>query len=539
MKFTRVLTWMALGAALAACESGDINLAPTNVDNSTSTGGGGGTNPCAQYTANGATQQGTFDGANCTYSSTFASATTPITVDLQIPFISGVHIFQDSLFIGTDVASGAAPAGGTGPKLVIDAGSKLAFTDSADYIRINRGSQIIANGLPTAPITITGFTDAVSHTAGPYDVQLWGGLVINGNGITNNCTDAQRASSACHVVSEGQPSHYGGNDNAESSGSLKYVVIKHSGFEVAPGDELNGITFNAVGSGTVVENVEVYSAYDDGIEFFGGAVNVTNYVALYVRDDSIDFSDGYVGTVKNALVIHPPQNGNNCIEGDNIASTRISGGAASTAPVSRPTISHLTCLTSNFTAGTHGASRGAIVRFGARANVTDSIFDAGRGTLSSATGSEASKVCFELDGASTAETLAAAAAGESTMNRTVIACQTPTPTAAAPDLFANGDNQQQWILNNGAGSYAFNTSNAIITDPANANTRVLQPGAFYSFDGDAAAGTVTLADAAGAPLVLTVPDGYIGAVTSSDDWTANWTYGIASGNRGVDPWWVF
>ena len=66
-----------------------------------------------------------------------------------------------------------------------------------------------------------------------------------------------------------------------------------AGFEVAPGDELNGVTFNAVGSGTIVENVEVYSAYDDGVEFFGGAVNVTNLVALYVRDDSIDFSDGY------------------------------------------------------------------------------------------------------------------------------------------------------------------------------------------------------------------------------------------------------
>ncbi len=105
-------------------------------------------------------------------------------------------------------------------------------------------------------------------------------------------------------------------------------MIKHTGFEVAPGDELNGITFNAVGSGTTVENVEVYSAYDDGVEFFGGAVNVTNLVAMYVRDDSIDFSDGYVGTVKNALVIHPPQNGNNCIEGDNIASTRISRQAS-------------------------------------------------------------------------------------------------------------------------------------------------------------------------------------------------------------------
>jgi hypothetical protein len=537
MTIKRVLTWVSIGAALAACESGDINLQPTNVSTGGGGGGGGGgtTNPCASYTVAGATQQGSFDGTNCTYSSAFVSQTNPITVDLQIPFISGVHIFQDSLFVGTDVSTGAAPAGGTGPKLVIDAGSTIAFQDSADYLRVNRGSQILANGLASAPITITGFTDAVSRTAGAFDVQLWGGLVINGNGLTNNCTDAQRASAACHVVSEGQPSHYGGNDNAESSGILRYVVIKHTGYEVAPGDELNGITFNAVGSGTTVENVQVYSTYDDGVEFFGGAVNVTNLVALYVRDDSIDFSDGYVGTVKNALVIHAPQNGNNCIEGDNIASGRISGGAASTAPISRPTISHLTCMTSNFPTGTHGASRGAIVRLGARAIVTDSIFETGRATNRLAQTPSASQPCWELDSASTPDTIAAASIGESSMNRTVVACATPVPSG---DLFPNGDNQTQWILNNGAApnSYTFNTQNAVITAPTTAS--VLQPNTFFSFDNDTAAGTVTVLDGAGTPVVLLVPDAYIGAVRSTADWTANWTYGIVDGRRGVAPWWV-
>ena len=86
-------------------------------------------------------------------------------------------------------------------------------------------------------------------------MQLWGGIVINGHGITNNCTDVQRTNNDCHVEAEGRPSYYGGNDNADNSGVLRYVVVKHPGFEVAPGDELNGVTFNAVGSGTVVENL--------------------------------------------------------------------------------------------------------------------------------------------------------------------------------------------------------------------------------------------------------------------------------------------
>ena len=249
MTHWRALTSISLICALAACSSGDITLAPTNVDNSTTTGGGGGgggtTNPCASYTLSGTARQGSFDGTNCTYDATFVSDTNPLTVDVTIPFISGVHIFQSDLFVGSDVSSGVAPAGGTGPKLTIAAGNKIAFTNSNAYLLVNRGSRIIADGTATAPITFTGFTDAVTHTAGPYDVQLWGGIVLNGHGVTNNCTDAQRVSNTCHVEAEGDPSYYGGNDNADNSGVLRYVVVKHAGFEVAPGDELNGVTFNA------------------------------------------------------------------------------------------------------------------------------------------------------------------------------------------------------------------------------------------------------------------------------------------------------
>ena len=133
--------------------------------------------------------------------------------------------------------------------------------------------------------------------------QLWGGIVINGNGHHEQLRRrAAREPANATFEARAGLRFYGGNDNAESSGILRYVVVKHAGFEVRGlGDELNGVTFNAVGSGTIVENLEIYSGYDDGIEFFGGAVNITNYVALYVRDDSIDFSDGYVGTIKNAL----------------------------------------------------------------------------------------------------------------------------------------------------------------------------------------------------------------------------------------------
>ena len=277
-------------------------MAPTNVGTGGGGGGGGTFNPCASYAVAGTTRQGSYDGTNCTYDSAFVSESNPLTVNLRIPRISGVHIFADSLYVGQGVEPpNVAPAGGTGPTLVIEAGNTLAF-NASDNILINRGSTIRAEGTANEPITFTGYEDAVARTAGPYDSQLWAGIVINGNGLTNNCDDAQRAAGQCHVLGEGKPRVTAATTTPRALAVLRYVVVKHAGFDVTGlGDELNGVTFNAVGSGTIVENLEIYSGFDDGIEFFGGAVNVTNYVALYVRDDSIDFSDGYVGTVKNAL----------------------------------------------------------------------------------------------------------------------------------------------------------------------------------------------------------------------------------------------
>ena len=437
MKTTRWLLAALAIVGLAACEGGGVDLNVANTDNSVDNSGGGddggSDNPCATYTPAASTQavRGSFDGTNCVYGSSFVGQTNPMLVDLTIPFITGKHIFQDSLFVGADVSTGAAPAAGDGPTLTIAAGNTLVFQDSADYVLINRGSRIIAEGSSTSPITFTSFTDAISNTAGANDVQQWGGIVINGNGITNNCTDADRTGNTCHVVSEGQPSHYGGSDNAEDSGVLRYVIVKHTGFEVTPDSELNGITFNAVGSGTVVENVQAYSTYDDGFEFFGGAVNLTNVIALYVRDDSLDYSDGYVGTITNALVIHYQTDGNRCIEGDNVGSARSDVGVPlDTAPLTTPTIVNMTCITGNTDVNTHGDSEGPLARQGAHLALSNSIVFGGYGTaVNAATSNE----CYEIE---STESLAAAAAGGATFltSNNVFACE-----EAVKGTLANGD----------------------------------------------------------------------------------------------------
>ncbi len=528
----RLALAVSMVIGLAACEGGGVDLNVSNtdnsVDNSTNGGGGGGTNPCATYTPAGSTQavQGTFDGTNCIYGTSFVGESNPLLVDLTIPFITGKHIFQDSLFVGANVATGAAPAEGEGPTLTIAAGNTLVFQDAGDYVLVNRGSQIIAQGSPTSPITFTSFTDAITGTAGANDVQQWGGIVINGNGITNNCTDAQRTAGDCHVLSEGKPSNYGGNANDESSGVLSYVIVKHTGFEVAAGNELNGITFNAVGSGTDVNNIQVYSTFDDGIEFFGGAVNVTNYVALYVRDDSIDYSDGYLGTVENALVIHWRTDGNRCVEGDNIGEQRaIDGVPLDTAPLTEPTIRNLTCITSNqdlATGGTHDDSEGATMRRGAKLALENSIFYSGYGTVVNAV---TSNECYEIDDATTLDFAATNSNGNFNVQNTVIACE-----EAVKDSLTNGDTTEEWFLGanpstNGA-DYSFNAGNFVITDVTNANVQVLQPGTYYT--------AAAIVDEAGTTVVADAST--LGAVQSSADWTDPWAFGLRSGNQDEPLW---
>ncbi len=529
MRDPRRVTALALAAVLAGCGGGGVDLNVTTIDNSTGNGGGdgGSSNPCASYTdpSSGAVRRGSFDGTNCTYGPEFVSGTNPLRVNLTIPFITGVHIFQDKLFVGESIDNRSAgvtvPQDGAGPTLTIAPGNRLAWLDAADYLLINRGSRLIAEGTPTAPIVFTGFTDAVTGTAGPEDVQLWGGVVINGNGITNNCTDEQRTGGTCAVVSEGQPTFYGGNNNAESSGSLKYVIIKHAGFEVAPDDELNGLTLNAVGSGTTIENVEIYSAYDDGIEMFGGAVNVTNAVLLYVKDDSLDFSDGYVGTVENVLTIQPFEDGNWCIELDNIGAARSDTDQPfDTPPVTSPTVRNYTCITSNRLAGTHGDSAGYRIRQGGRGTIENSLVFGGYATAEGRVGTAGNR-CFRPESSTTLRDMQDSRAPDPlvSVTNTVFACEVLT-SGSLP----NGTTFANWLA--GVGDYAFNVGNVSVTDPANANVALLVPGSYFT--------ATTLRDAAG--NTIPTPAGGLGAVTQADDWTNPWAFGLRAGNRAQPLW---
>ncbi len=544
----KVLLVGAMAFLLAACEGGDVNINANdnsvNTDNSVS-GGGGSNNPCAQYT-DPATQnviQGSFDGNNCTYDASFVGQGNPLTVDLTIPFISGVHIFTDSLFVGqncvdaTDCA-GAPPQAPNSPVtdgsglpdgtvLTIAAGARLAFTQSSDYLLVNRGSQIIADGSPTAPIIFSSFTDLVSGTVDPEAVAQWGGMVINGNGRTNKCTQAQADAQDCHIVSEGQPSNFGGNNNDESSGILRYVQVKHTGFEVVDGDELNGVTFNAVGRGTVVENIQAYSTSDDGLEFFGGAVNVLNFVGLYVNDDSLDYADGYVGTITNALIIHGLNTGNRCIEADNQGSS----GDWDAEPRAAGTVNNMTCITSAQDGSIRGDSEGPLLRRGAATVLNNSvIIDSYARTLLGRSGNE----CSELNNQPTYDVAEA-----NTLTQfvsTVNVCEEPAKDdsdvpGTIPGFGGFADFADWWL------NAPNNTGNVVIADSANANIEVLN-GIYTApaFTDDTGAGFTVTPVAVTDGATNANGDPIIGAVSADNDWTAGWTFGLRDTSNGGALW---
>jgi hypothetical protein len=582
MKVTYLAALGALAVGLAGCGSGDINLSPsTNVTDSNNTnnnGGGGGsaTNPCASYVnTGGQTVQGTYDDTNCTYSSSFVDAGNNLKVDMTIPALpnGGAHIFRGSLFVGESYGSNAELAaagiaeGGDGPVLTIEAGATLAFASTAQFMVINRGSQIFAVGAPDAPITLTSLSD-VQGTVDPLAVQQWGGLVIDGFGVTNKCaytgsityaadgsvaSDTLALAGECHVDSEGSAgldeNQYGGDNNDDSSGRLEYVRVKHTGATVGNGDELNGVTFGAVGRNTIVRNIEVYSVYDDGLEFFGGAVNVENFLGMYIRDDSLDFDEGYIGTIRNALIIQQETDGANCIEADGIGDYGNLNDAARQAVIdqginSRPRIDHMTCIFSanpnNDAEGTHDPGAGLRFREGIFPTVSNSLvvssfkasaFDGSTPTTAAATAVD--NYCLRIDDRSQQ----AAVQGNLNLISVIFACGERTNSSSA------------WAFDGATTTESFATAEGSVfaTIPSGAAAAAVDPTAAANPELQLLEGTVpaysialnaALVDSA-APGVTAPTDGsgYLGALsTSVNDWTAGWTYGLVDGSRAIPLW---
>lgn len=179
---------------------------------------------------------------------------------------------------------------------------------SASALMIARGGKIDAVGTAEKPIIFTSILDDIQPgetSGGNYteeDKGKWGGLVILGKAPIS-------FSGALEAQIEGVPAEeslglYGGNVANDNSGKLQYVSIRHGGTSIAQGSEINGLTLGGVGSGTTISNIEIVGNSDDGVEFFGGTVNVSNLLVSHQGDDAIDIDQAYAGTVDGFMVIH-------------------------------------------------------------------------------------------------------------------------------------------------------------------------------------------------------------------------------------------
>lgn len=203
---------------------------------------------------------------------------------------------------------------------------------------IDKGAKLIADGTKEHPIVFTSGKDAGSRAPGD-----WGGILLVGKAPTNRSTA---------VPVEGGVGITYGTDNipADNSGILRYVRIEYAGIGTND-SEINALTLYAIGSGTILENIQTSYANDDAYEFFGGTVNAKYLVAYATADDDFDFDFGYTGSIQFAVALRDPKfvdagDAGNGIECDN------DKDGTDAMPVTHPHLSNFTIIGPNNAEGT-------------------------------------------------------------------------------------------------------------------------------------------------------------------------------------------
>ncbi|MEM9988401.1 MAG: hypothetical protein AAF723_02690, partial [Pseudomonadota bacterium] len=380
-------------SVLAACSgSGEVSnngsTGSVTVGGGSSGGGAGSTNAqisfipdgftCPVGTTGGTITSGTTDIQACLISEG------TIISDLTLPGTSGNkpvgYILNGSVFVGQNPINNAGALSAT---LTIEPGAILMGLNGEDALIVSPGSKIEAVGNEFLPIIMTSASDAADGNVSDGLVNgsaiakgEWGGLVINGLAPINDCLNAGATPGAadCNKAGEGNAGLFGGNDPQDDSGQLSYVRVQYAGFRFNGEDELNGIAFQGVGDETVVDHIHVHNGNDDGVEFFGGTVDASYVVVTGADDDSIDWTDGWLGDLQFAVVVQDDASADRGIEADN-RGNEINVGTAQGLR-SKPNVANFTFVGSSaaeaspqdgikLRAGTDGVlANGIVVGFG-------------------------------------------------------------------------------------------------------------------------------------------------------------------------------
>jgi hypothetical protein len=221
-----------------------------------------------------------------------------------------------------------------GAKLIIQPGTTI-ISDISEKgaLCIERGAQIIAEGTATKPIVFTSGRPVGERTPGD-----WGGIVILGRAKTNRTSEP--------IIEGGIGRPFGGTNDLDNSGVLKYVRIEYAGIAAMPNSEINALTLGGVGSGTIIDNVQTIYANDDAFEFFGGTVNARNLYAYATADDDFDFDFGYTGTITNGVAKRDPQFVDNGDAGNGIECDNDGTGSTAT-PYTHPKLFNMILIGPN------------------------------------------------------------------------------------------------------------------------------------------------------------------------------------------------
>lgn len=251
-----------------------------------------------------------------------------------------------------------------GQVLTIEPGAVIRFREgqgeNASALVVARGGRIIARGTPTEPIIFTAEKDDLQEAVAPGSKGLWGGIILLGNAPVNT----PGKESYIEGIPPSEPrAYFGGNNPESNSGVLKYVSIRYGGTNIGDGNEINGLTLGGVGHGTEIDYVEIFSTSDDGVEIFGGTVNLRHMAVWGCGDDAFDIDMGWSGSGQFWLGVQTDFTGSNLLE--------ISGG---TTPGSdlypQPAIFNAT-LSGN---GTKGAGYCAEFSRNAGGHIANSLF---------------------------------------------------------------------------------------------------------------------------------------------------------------------
>ena len=416
--------------------------------------------------------------------------------NLTVPLRAGtIYSFTGRTEVGTDrgLDPNAPIAGSQQGILTVEPGVRVFASGGGDYLIVHRGSQIFAEGTASQPIIFTSRQDVEGSNSANSHGQ-WGGLVLAGRAPQANCQ--LTAPVTCTGQVEGTSAFYGGNSPNDNSGRLRYIQIKYSGFEISTGNELQALTLAGVGAGTTIEYIQSYNSSDDGIEIFGGNVNLRYLVINGADDDAFDTDTGWRGGAQFGIVTQRAPN----------ATSRSAGFEFSAAPaatplasryISQPKISNFTMVGRNSPIDAH-----TVAHFdtGTKATILNSVF-------TSVSGSAAG--CLDI---ADADTATSAPVFQSVFMSCGISYRAANAARSA-GVFTAGSNNT-----------ALGTST--LTAPASGTTLTNQS---LTFINGANENAVTPANATAAYSWFTNTS-YIGAVqNASDVWWRGWTCGLTAG----------